>query len=71
MEIGGKPHTNPDGKMIGRNHIHIHKEGYGLRWAYDLENFLSEFSVNGDFNVLFEEICAYCNIRTPEIQTVM
>lgn len=74
LEIGGRPHINPDGTFIGRDHIHIFKEGYDLSWAYELseENYIKHFHNYNDYNLLFEDICVYCNIVIPNnLQNVM
>ena len=31
--FGGKPHTNPDGTVVGAYHLHLYREGYGDKWA--------------------------------------
>lgn len=36
LDVGGAEHTNPDGTIVSENHIHIYKEGYGDKWAYEL-----------------------------------
>lgn len=32
----GIEHRNPDGTRVGSPHLHIYKEGYGDKWAYEL-----------------------------------
>lgn len=66
MEINAPKHTNPDGKTISRNHIHIFKEGYEpgrLPWAYEL----CDIFPNLDYERLaplgiFSHFCKFCNI---------
>ncbi len=38
MDIGTKPHTNPDKTLISGNHIHIYKDGYHDTFAYELND---------------------------------
>ena len=32
----GAPHRNPDGAEIGIPHLHLYREGYGDKWAFEL-----------------------------------
>ena len=70
LEIDAPPHTNPDGTTTSRNHIHIYREGFGMSWAYDLDD-----SIFADFNSFmktFEDFCTYCNIKEmPKLQGVI
>ena len=36
LDINGPPHDNPDGTLVSGNHIHIYREGYDDRFAYEL-----------------------------------
>lgn len=73
VEFNGRPHQNPDGQVIGRSHIHIYREGFGMSWAYDLEGFSNDlFKAPEDFNQLFVDFCTYCNIISDrDIQGVI
>ena len=33
LDLNGAPHRNPDKKEVGSNHLHLYKEGWGLKWA--------------------------------------
>jgi len=67
IEVNAPPHTNPDGSIIGRDHIHIYKHGYGLSWAYDLANFdNSLFKDLSKFMNVFIDFCKYCNIEVDD-----
>ncbi len=37
LDFGAK-HTNPDSKIVGSPHLHIYREGYGDKWAYELDD---------------------------------
>lgn len=64
LEINSPPHINPDGTQTSRNHIHIYKEGFGLSWAYNLE----DFNFNTDYySDLFYNFCEYCIIDLGSI----
>ena len=70
LDINGPQHINPDGSKVGRNHIHIYKEGYADRWAYDTDKF--GFGVYNSFQEYFFKFCEYCHIQIPSnIQTVI
>lgn len=73
VEINAPPHTNPDGTITSRNHIHIYKEGFNLAWAYDLEGFDETLFNNlKNFNKVFADFCSYCNIElTNNFQMVI
>lgn len=54
LEIDGRPHINPDGKKLSRNHMHIFKEGYGMSWAYELNEIDAIlFKNSNDFTTIF------------------
>lgn len=62
LASGGR-HFNPDGKLVLCPHIHIYKDGYGDKWAYELDdklfsNIESKTQVLQDFLKMFnvEEI---------------
>lgn len=54
------PHRNPDGQEIGVPHLHIYKEGYGDKWAYELPNGVFT-NLNDRWQVLVD-FMKYCNI---------
>lgn len=71
VEIDSPPHTNPDSTITSRNHIHIYKEGYGLKWAYNLENFDNKYFKNiNDFLNVFTDFCLFCNIDINNINNL-
>ena len=70
LDINGPEHINPDGTKVGRNHIHIYKEEYADRWAYDTDKI--EFGVYNSFQEYFDKFCEFCHIKVPSnIQTVI
>lgn len=72
LDIGNKPHKNPDGEVLEGNHIHIYKEGYNLAWAYPLNHkFINQINPSFDISLLndlsmhgttFVNFCSFCNI---------
>lgn len=59
LEINAPPHMNPDSYVTSRNHIHIYKEGYGMKWAYELSD---KFPASMNMLNLFVIFCEYCGI---------
>ncbi|MBS5189898.1 MAG: hypothetical protein KHY81_00360 [Lachnospiraceae bacterium] len=69
LEIDARPHTNPDGTILSRNHIHVFKEGFGLSYAYDLDSFDGNlFKDLTSFEQVFYDFCEYCNIKYDETE---
>lgn len=70
LDINGPPHTNPDGETFVCPHLHIYKEGYGDRWAYQLP---SDFSNSDLINKLIEflEYCKITNVGDLTVQRVL
>jgi hypothetical protein len=71
LDVGGSPHTNPDGVSIDCPHLHIYKEGFEVRWAYALPE---GFSVDEDLITKLIEFLEYCKIQNTDelsIQGVM
>lgn len=65
IDIDGPPHTNPDGKVIRSNHIHICKEGFDVRWAYPLTGQITDAK---DLIKALIEFLEYCKVQnTSEI----
>jgi hypothetical protein len=63
LDLGGSPHTNPDGVTIACPHLHIYKEGFEDRWAYALPD---EFSVDEDLITKLIEFLEYCKIQNTD-----
>ena len=67
IEVNRSPHMNPNGEILGRNHIHIYREGESDRWAYDLKSICPDFHEHMNVVELFQLFCAYCNIEIASI----
>jgi hypothetical protein len=37
LDIGGRPHRNPDGVEMPCPHLHVYREGYDHKWAYPID----------------------------------
>lgn len=71
LDVNGAPHTNPDGKQMECPHLHIYKEGYDDRWAYELP---PDFSDSYDLIEKLIEFLDYCKVTDTDklnIQEVM
>ena len=69
LDYLGRDHTNPDNQRLSGTHIHIYKEGFGVSWAYTLDDpFLqtlnSDFDLNlfktDDITKLFDAFSVFC-----------
>jgi len=60
IDTGNIQHKNPDGTIIAEPHIHIYKEGYGIRFAYPISDYL-ETNPNDPWQVL-QDFMDYCKI---------
>ena len=67
LDLGERPHRNPDGESIRSPHLHIYREGFGDRWAFSLPN--EVFTAPSDKWQSLQDFMRYCNItRSPKIQ---
>ena len=60
IDTGNSIHKNPDGTIITEPHIHIYKEGYGLKYACPLKNYLKT-NTKDTYQVL-HDFMNYCTI---------
>lgn len=57
------PHRNPDGQEIGTPHLHLYKEGFNDKWAYELPEVFKDTS---DFWQTLQDFMKFCNvIKSP------
>jgi len=63
LDVNGPTHRNPDGTLVGRDHIHVYKEGFADKWAYPLVDYAD---VNhSDSPAVLEWFMRYCRIHSP------
>ena len=62
LDLDGPTHRNPDGKEIGARHLHLFREGYGLKWAFEIPS--TGFSNLDDAYQTLEDFMKFCNIVT-------
>lgn len=66
----GVEHRNPDGMRIGSPHLHIYKEGFGDKWAYELPH--KDYDIfNGaqDTSEWFDRFLDFCKIERNNVIT--
>jgi hypothetical protein len=67
LDLGGAPHTNPDGQRLGGTHLHVYREGHEDRWAWPLDP--TQFTNPADFRQALDDFCRFCNIQdVPRFQ---
>lgn len=67
LDLDGPPHRNPDGQEIGPRHLHLYREGYGLKWAFEIPG--DRFSNLDDAFVALQDFMRFCNIiAMPDIR---
>lgn len=65
IDMVGPMHTNPDGMDVLCPHIHVYRDGYGMKWAKPLPTDL--FTKPSDLWQTLVEFFAYCSITKPPI----
>jgi len=67
LDLDGPPHRNPDDQEIPCPHLHVHREGYGDKWAMRAP--LERYPNVQDLFSTFEAFMQHCNIiDVPRIQ---
>ncbi|MDO5845395.1 MAG: hypothetical protein Q4Q04_00580 [Methanocorpusculum sp.] len=61
LDTGTKPHKNPDGQVLQCPHMHVFKEGYGIRYAWPLDT--AVFTNCDDPFQTLQNFMTYCNIQ--------
>lgn len=67
LDLDGPPHRNPDGQEVAACHLHLYREGYGLKWAFEIPS--DSFTNLDDAFQTLEDFMRYCNIvQFPRIR---
>ena len=66
LDYGGPPHRNPDGAESGPTHLHLYREGYGDRWAFEPPR--GAFSDLNDRWRTLEDFLRFCNVIEPVVE---
>lgn len=62
LDLGGPPHTNPDGMVVPSPHLHLYREGYADKWAVAVP---SSFGNVADARAALTGFLGYCNVTRP------
>ena len=65
LDVGGRPHRNPDDTRIGSPHLHLYREGFSDRWAFPVPS--DRFGNLGDPRRVLHDFLGYCNVVKPPI----
>ncbi len=60
LDTGGTGHRNPDGTIIGPDHVDIYRQGFGAKWAFNVPT--TKFSDIGNPQTTLFDFMKYCNI---------
>lgn len=63
LDFGGAPHRNPDGREVPSPHLHIYREGYGDKWAFEVPR--DRFSQIQDTWQTLQDFMRFCNVIDP------
>ena len=68
LDVDGAVHTNPDGKNMGRTHMHIYNERYGDAVAYEIPE--GVFSNLYDKDKTLKDFMKHFNMKLHEKSTL-
>ena len=68
----GAEHRNPDGAIVGSPHLHLYRERFADKWAYELPASAATHGfaappAGSDPNTWFDSFLAFCRIRNQDI----
>ena len=63
LDIGGRPHRNPDDTRIGSPHLHLYREGFLDRWAVPVPK--GPFSDLRNPHRTLRDFLLFCNVVNP------
>ncbi|MFQ5443084.1 MAG: hypothetical protein ACE5EK_00570 [Nitrospinales bacterium] len=67
LDLDGPPHWNPDEQEIGPRHLHLYREGFGLKWAFEIPE--AHFSDLDNAFQAIEDFMRYCNVvKMPNLR---
>lgn len=63
LDIGGRPHRNPDDSRIESPHLHLYHEGFADRWAFPVPD--TAFEDLSDSTRTLDDFLRFCNVVEP------
>jgi hypothetical protein len=65
LDLAGAPHRNPDDSELGCPHIHLYREGYGDKWAFEVP--VDRFGDLEDRWRTLHDFTRFCNVVEPPL----
>ena len=66
LDFGARPHRNPDGQEIMSPHLHLYREGFGSKWAFQVPS--DRFATNTDDPwTMLIDFMGFCNVMDRPI----
>lgn len=67
LDLDGPTHRNPDDQEVGARHLHLYREGHGLKWAFEVP--VDKFKNLDDAFQTLEDFMDFCNVvEAPRIR---
>lgn len=63
LDLGGRPHRNPDDEEIASPHLHLYRQGFGDKWAIPAPT--SIFPQLADLFETLSDFMRYCKVTEP------
>lgn len=61
LDFGARPHRNPNGQQVMSPHLHLYREGFGDKWAFEVP--FDRFATNTkDPWTMLEDFIGFCNV---------
>ena len=61
LDFGARPHRNPNGQQVMSPHLHLYREGFGAKWAFEVP--FDRFATNTkDPWTMLEDFIGFCNV---------
>lgn len=64
IDLFGAPHLNPDDSEVPCPHMHLYREGFGMKWAYPLPEHFREPS---NLWLTLDDFLSYCHVTRPPL----
>jgi hypothetical protein len=63
LDLDGPLHRNPDGEEVPCPHLHVYREGWGVKWAIAAP--ANKYANTSDLFSTFEMFMQHCNVTDP------
>jgi hypothetical protein len=66
LDLGGSGHRNPDDTEISAPHLHLFREGFGVKWAFEVP--INHFTHLDDRWLTFQDFMAFIRVEVaPDV----